>query len=1155
MSKLNSGKRIAVILLVKSFEQTNWVIGKPYLLPDVETRNRISGLPAPIVTFTLPTGPEHFYPDPDSSIFIHSGMVYLLLLSNLLTLIIAAFLIGKEKKKRRQKDDRLQNNEKLFRALIEHSSDVIIVIDAQGIDRYASPSVTRVLGYTPEELSGKSQYHLHHPDDRRTLKECFRSIEKVKGGAQKLTWRFLHKDGSWRTLEAIASNQLDNPLIQGIVMNVRDVTENKALEEKVRKSEEWFRALIENMYDLIQVLDPKGHAIFSSPSLERTMGYTAEDLRHKRPFDFIHADDQPQVAADFNDMLRHPDSTRFFQYRFHHKNGEVRYLETFAWNKLNNDAVRGTIAITRDVTRQKLAEQEMQSALSLLKAIFNSTAEGIMAVDSNRQVVSYNEKFAQSWGIPDEVLASGEHKRIVSIAMRHVKDPQGFREQIERIYATPEESGELTAELLDGRVMECYSQPQLIDGKAVGRVWSNRDITERKRSEKQLLKIAKLDHLLSEVSRTFIEEDIDAAIHFTLELLSDFGDLDRSYVFRYQSDGSTLFCSHQWKAEGEPQAGPVFQNKILTDDYHWLHRQIQAGNVIHAASLDELPQEAAPCKALFQKDRVLSVLIMPMMLNNQAIGFIGYDSLKKPKRWTQDDIQVLQVITEILTNALAKSDAEKQLKEAKEVAEQANRSKSEFLANLSHEIRTPMNAVLGFAELLSKDDLNEKQKHYLQAIRSSGNNLLSLINDILDLSKIEAEKLEIQNAPVHLRSVLREMESVFSVNTREKNLDFIIEVDPDLPDGLLLDEIRLRQILFNLVGNAVKFTERGYVKMSARKEMAENSQEGINLIIEIEDTGIGIKADQLGIIFEAFQQQSGQSVRRFGGTGLGLAITRRLVEMMQGKISVRSTVGKGSVFQVCLQNIALTSWVEPTDKKVLDNEPEVEFLPARILVADDLEMNRELVKGYLKDSSLTVLEAENGEVALEMVRRHRPQVVMMDIKMPVLDGYGAVRKIKSDPALARTRIIALTAQILEEDKKKIMDEGFDDYLAKPVSKKQLLGKLRSFLPHVPIHRQVVLEPKDPVEELTEETRARIPGLVNELRSELLPVWEESRRKFIITQIEAFAERVKAKGESYQLPILTHYGIDLLGYSSNFDMEQLPQSLARFPDIIEKIEQL
>jgi PAS domain S-box-containing protein len=831
-------------------------------------------------------------------------------------------------------------------------------------------------------------------------------------------------------------------------------------------------------------------------------------------------------------------------------------LETIAWNKQDNDAVRGTIAITRDVTQQKLAEQEIQNALSLLKAIFNSTAEGIMAVDSLRRIVSYNDKFAQSWGIPEEVLASGDHKRAVSIAMRHVKDPLAFREQVERIYATPDESGELTAELLDGRFMECYSQPQLIDGKVVGRVWSNRDITERKRSEQQLLKVAKLDHLLSEVSRTFIEEDMDSAIHFTLELLGEFGDIDRDYVFRYHADEQELVCTHQWQAEGiKPQTDLMLGNDGLKSAYYWFHQQIRNGHIVNLSSLDDLPPEAVACKELFQKDHTQSVLIMPMMLNNQTIGFIGYDSVRQPKRWSQEDIQVLQVITEILTNALAKSDAEKQLKEAKDVAEQANRSKSEFLANLSHEIRTPLNVILGFAELLSKDETNERQKHYLQAIQSSGNNLLSLINDILDLSKIEAGKLEIQYVPVRLRSVLREIERVFSISTLEKQLKFCIDVDPAVPDGLLLDEVRLRQILFNLVGNAVKFTEQGYVKISARVEEIRTEPEEINLIIEIEDTGIGIKANQLEIIFEAFQQQSGQSTRRFGGTGLGLAITRRLVEMMQGKISVRSKVGKGSVFQVCLHHIALAPAAESPDERLPELELMTRFELARVLVADDVDFNRELIKGYLKESGLVVLEAENGLLAYEAVWLHRPEVVLMDIKMPVLDGYGAVRKIKAEAALAKTKVIALTAQILEPDKRLMIDAGFDDYLAKPVSRSQLLSKLKSFIPHTPISQRTDIEIAPEEGELSAEIKEKIPFLIRELRHELLPIWEESRRKFIITQIEAFARQVKAKGESYHVAPLTHYGTTLLAYSSNFDMERLPQSLAEFPAVIEKIENM
>jgi len=254
----------------------------------------------------------------------------------------------------------------------------------------------------------------------------------------------------------------------------------------------------------------------------------------------------------------------------------------------------------------------------------------------------------------------------------------------------------------------------------------------------------------------------------------------------------------------------------------------------------------------------------------------------------------------IAEESLQKSQEE--LRHAKDAAESANRAKSEFLANMSHEIRTPMNAILGFTELLSSSVQDEQQKSWLEAIQSGGKSLMTLMNDILDLSRIEAGKMEIQYKPVNPHTLFEEIRQIFALRISEKNLDFIVEISKDIPESLLLDEVRLRQILFNLIGNAVKFTESGYIKISVKCKVLSVK---CDLTITVEDTGIGIPPESQGKIFEAFRQQDGQSTRKYGGTGLGLAITKRLVEMMNGDIVLKSEPGRGSIFAILLYDIEI----------------------------------------------------------------------------------------------------------------------------------------------------------------------------------------------------------------------------------------------------------
>ena len=267
-----------------------------------------------------------------------------------------------------------------------------------------------------------------------------------------------------------------------------------------------------------------------------------------------------------------------------------------------------------------------------------------------------------------------------------------------------------------------------------------------------------------------------------------------------------------------------------------------------------------------------------------------------------------------------------QLLIAKEDAEEANKAKSRFLANMSHEIRTPMNAVIGFTDLLNTLITDKKQKLYLESVKSSSKNLLTLINDILDMSKIEAGKMELQYGPVNLKLLFTEIKQIFSLKINQKKLEFLIEVDNDLSEVLMLSEIRLRQVLFNLIGNSLKFTEKGYVKLSAKKINQDKNENKIDLLISVEDTGIGIPLEQQEKIFEAFMQKEGQNIRKYGGTGLGLTISKRLVEIMGGEITLQSEENKGSVFEFILKNVSI-SYVKPEikiagvqDKKIIYDE-------------------------------------------------------------------------------------------------------------------------------------------------------------------------------------------------------------------------------------------
>jgi len=386
---------------------------------------------------------------------------------------------------------------------------------------------------------------------------------------------------------------------------------------------------------------------------------------------------------------------------------------------------------------------------------------------------------------------------------------------------------------------------------------------------------------------------------------------------------------------------------------------------------------------------------------------------------------------------------EKDLKKAKDLAEDATRAKQKFLSTMSHEIRTPLNAIINTVNLLREEEPREDQLDSIEILKFSADNLLQIVNDILDYSKIDAGRIEFEKVEFEMRKLVNGVMQSFDYEVNRRNLLMEIRIDESIPAVVLGDSTRLTQILINLVGNAVKFTEKGSITIVAKPIKTKNGQ--IDIGFSIIDTGIGIAEDKMEIIFESFTQASSSTTRKYGGTGLGLAITQKLVEMQGGELSVKSKVGKGSTFSFTLPFVVSEKTHVEDDALLKSSFHSLKGL--RVLVVEDNLVNQKIVSKYLAKWETIYEIAENGRVAVEMVSKNHFDVVLMDLHMPEMSGYEATLKIRAmdDDYYKNLPIIALTASVFLEDREKIFQFGMSGFITKPFNPKELFWTISPFL--------------------------------------------------------------------------------------------------------------
>ncbi|MEG3921623.1 PAS domain S-box protein [Microcoleus sp. T3_A4] len=761
-----------------------------------------------------------------------------------------------------------------------------------------------------------------------------------------------------------------------------------------------------------------GRYLEINEAFSQTIGYSAAEILDRTALD-LNLWQNIQARAELFKMLDEKKIVLNYEFDFRTKTGGLR-TGLLSAEIIDIHGETCVISVIQDISDRKLAEEKLRSVAASLAAAQRIARVGNWECDLSANTTTWSEELSRIFGIeptqPAPTLT--EFSQYV-----HPDDRQKWQTTIDAAIANGQSYS------LEYRILRleptmgadnCQSQTSEAgfiryieargeavvnqQGKVTKLFTTLMDITPRKRAEIALAESEEKYRHLVETSQDIIWS-CDAEGHLT------FVNQAVKQIYGYEPE-EMLGCSFSdFLAPGEI-------------DWKW-----------------ELQQRLLTGKTVFQYENiVLGKDGRKIDVNTKAIARMDAEGNIIGTTGTASDI------TE-------RKQAEIVLQKAKEEADRANRAKSEFLSNMSHELRTPLNAILGFSQLLARDpDLGADQQQYLGIIIQSGEHLLVLINNILQMSKIEVGLVTLNNSTFNLHKMLKNTENMLKLQAQKKGLQLIFDCPADLPQYIETDESKLRQVLINVVGNAIKFTAEGGVNLRLKHELVKNKispgispSENCSLLFEVEDTGSGISAEEMNNLFKPFAQtESGKKAQE--GTGLGLPISKQFVQLMGGKMTVTSTLGRGSIFRfdvkVSLPN-AVEIQVAQTARRVVGLEPgQPEY---RILAVDDRLESRLLLVRMLTSLGFAVQEAENGVQAVEMWSSWEPHLIWMDMRMPVMDGYEATKQIKAHLKGQATVIIALTASAFDEERSLILSAGCDDFVAKPFREQVILEKMAKYL--------------------------------------------------------------------------------------------------------------
>lgn len=822
-----------------------------------------------------------------------------------------------------------------------------------------------------------------------------------------------------------------------------ETAEREEAERSLRQERDFTNAVIDTAGALVVVLDPEGHILRFNRAAEQLSGYSLAEVKGRLLWDLglIPPEDVPSVKQAFEQLKgnyslflnRHENFWRT-------KQGALRLI---AWTNTAligaNGEAEFLMSTGIDITDRRLAELALKESEERYRDLFENATDLIQSVDAEGHFLYVNRAWKETLGYDEaqvyqmtlfDILHPDCREHCQALFQKLLAGEK--LERVETAFLTA--TGETV--WLEGNV-NCRFE----DGVMVATRGIFRNITEQKKAAEELERQNRRAQLLANLSLKIRESlDIAEILETAVTEIQALLKADRVLVYRFQPDGSGIISNEKTQPGIPSLAGEVIEDPCFQEKYAELYSQ---GRVRAIGDVES--QGLEPCYLeLLRKMQVKANLVVPLLMEQRLWGLLLAHQCSAPRQWQPFEIELLSQLANQIGIALTQAallERERkrglELEQARKAAEQAAQAKSSFLATMSHEIRTPMNAVLGMTGLLLETPLNAEQRDFVETIRVSGDALLTLINDILDFSKLEAGEMELEILDFDLRSCLEEVADLFAPTAHAKGLELAVLMPPEVPRYLRGDASRLRQILNNLVSNAIKFTHQGEVVIQA--ELMQETTTHVQLRLSVRDTGIGIPKEAQAKLFQPFTQVDASTTRKYGGTGLGLAICKQLTELMGGKIFLESEEGRGSTFSV---ELTLERQPYAQQRSQPSARVPVDLQGKRLLVVDDNATNRKILRCQATAWGMVVEEAENAYQAMDKlrqaVREGRPfPLAVLDMQMPEVDGETLGRWIKADPQLSQTQLVMMTSLGLGEHSRRAAEIGFAAYLVKPVKQSRL----------------------------------------------------------------------------------------------------------------------